>query len=245
MATKTPIILTDSYQAITQLPSNLDISRLAEVEYYTGATSTPAGGTMRAVGGLVHPGCNIGDTLFMKTNTALYGSKVAVVVNEVGDRRSKTSAMPFDVQAVINGNKFTYSTDFTLAASGVVYFLLRVGAVDTMITVIGIKVTGAEVEALGYTGSTVSADGTPVAIINVNAQSVKVPLMTMFQDPTVTTDGNLVARDVAYGGTIVASESVFETAILNQNSDNLLKITNRDGVAEVKVAVSLSFIEGY
>jgi hypothetical protein len=83
MATQPPIILTDNYQAITQVAAYLDISDRAEVEYYTGASSTPTGGTIKAIGGFGHPGCTVGDSLYMKINTALYGLNIAVIVDEV------------------------------------------------------------------------------------------------------------------------------------------------------------------
>lgn len=166
-----------------------------------------------------------------------------------GKRRLKTVARDYSMQAVIDGKEFVYSSDFTLAANTSIYFLIRTGAIDTMISGAEINAFGTEILAQGFKTSTVSSDGTPVTLVNANAQSSTTPLTELFQAPTVTDEGIIMSHDVAYAATqgsrvTLAEEGVFSVFLLNKSEDHLLKLTNRDALSSCKVSVKLKLIEG-
>lgn len=153
-----------------------------------------------------------------------------------------------ELKFLIDGNIWSYTTDFVIDADGVVNFHIKTGDKDVIITSADAISFGADLELIGYADSTVSNDGAEVLAKNHNRQSNTKAIAKLFSNPTITNDGDEIVKSVAFTGDqpsrVALSEmTAFKNYILNRNSSNIFRLTNRDAQSQVKVNMDLTFIE--
>ena len=134
----------------------------------------------------------------------------------------------------------------SIADAGNLDILVRPGAARPHVR--GQVNAGGSTRVRIYEGSTVSADGASVTIVNRNRNSLNTPVTTMFTGPTVTGIGTLLVDELLAGGsaggnrTIGSSLSSFEEYILKPDINYILRLTNVSGVA-VAASFTLAFYE--
>ena len=158
------------------------------------------------------------------------------------------SPIDHELKFLIDGNVWSYSTDFVISAEGVVNFHIKTGDKDVIITSADASVYGTDVELIGYADSTVSNNGSEVLAKNHNRQSNTKAIAKLFATPTISDDGVEIIKSVAFTGSqpskVALSEmTAFKNFILNRNSSNIFRLTNRDDNSDVKVSMNLTFIE--
>jgi len=153
-----------------------------------------------------------------------------------------------ELKFLIDGNIWSYSTDFVIDAEGSLSFHIKTGDKDVIITGANAGSFGGDFELVGFSDSTVSSNGSEVLAKNNNRQSSKKAITKLFSNPTITDYGVEIVRSVSFGGinpakTYLSEISAFKNYILNRNSSNIFRLTNRDTNSDVKVSMNLTFIE--
>jgi len=153
-----------------------------------------------------------------------------------------------ELKFLIDGNIWSYSTDFIISSEGVVNFHIKTGDRDIIITSADAAAFGADLELIGYADSTVSSDGSEVYAKNHNRQSNNKNIAKLYASPTITDDGVEIVKSVAFTGdqpsrVALSGMTVFKNYILNRNSSNIFRLTNMDTNSDVKVSMNLTFIE--
>ena len=166
----------------------------------------------------------------------------------MGLSKQQFANIPYDFKVLIDGNTWTYSTDLEIAANTTVNFHILTGDCDVIINIAQAEVFGTETAFVGYSDSTVAANGTEVFPKNHNRQSDKVSKTRLFSAPTITDDGDEISNAVAFaanqpGKAILADTSILSKYILNQRSSNVLRIINRSTTAATKVSIVLDYVE--
>lgn len=112
------------------------------------------------------------------------------------------------------------------------------------------NVGAGDVDIQAFEGTTVSADGTPLVVDNLNRNSVITPDMTMFFNPTVTADGTEIHNiwipptSAGVGQSIqgVSGATAGEEWILKPSTNYLQRITNNSG-STISAWVEILFYE--
>lgn len=163
-------------------------------------------------------------------------------------KNNRVSHLDRIIADLVAGRLYTYSTDFVLAADTTSDFLIRTYGSDCYIRVANVNAFGAEVAVYGYSGSTVSADGTEVFFSNQNLQSDKTATTKLFTGPTVTDAGDEITRNVAFTSSSwwQARSAVSAEAgsfLLNKRTDHIFRLVNRSANNDAKVVVRLETTE--
>lgn len=145
--------------------------------------------------------------------------------------------------ALIRGRYFgmTYRQD-AMATAAQYDILLKVGDVMPLATLSVTPSSAFELQI--YEGTTVSADGTPLPVGNLNRNSTRTSGVTAFVAPTVTTLGDLIFNPVAYaGGNKAPGVSTNpQRGIFKKNTNYLVRVINTDG-NDSSIHSFISFIE--
>ena len=163
-------------------------------------------------------------------------------------RNAPSAPTPQILKLIIDGDLYTYSNDFELAAGASADFLISVGSHDVILTLVDADVLGAETLFVGYCDATVSNNGAPLTARNHNRQKPDASKTKLYSAPTITELGTEVARFVAYaanqpGKVQIASAETLSNYILKRNSQNIFRITNRDNTNATKVSMRINFLE--
>ena len=153
-------------------------------------------------------------------------------------------------QQIHNGKGFTHNDrHLNLANAGVSDHLIKVGDNALHVTYFGVVATGSPVVVEYYENTTVSADGTPMALGNNNRTSEKVTTATMFEGPTITGVGDRLGGTEIPDITVGAGQSSGGQAILGggewilkPNTNYLYRITNNSGSA-INYNITLFYYE--
>jgi hypothetical protein len=102
-------------------------------------------------------------------------------------------------------------------------------------------ITTGEAEAYVYEGMTYSATGTPMASRNRNRNSANAPLTVVYEDPTVSTTGNLLWAMLSGSGNNGSGADRSANEWLLAPGEYLYRITSRS--ASCKVLVRFEWYE--
>jgi hypothetical protein len=116
-----------------------------------------------------------------------------------------------------------------LADDGTIDFLVVVGAIE--IHPIFIAQGNNDLETVLYENTVVTNNGTSIPVIGMNRARSLSTTVTVFRDPTITNDGDLLFNDLRAWG--INNENFVDGSwVLRPNVNYLFRVINRAGVAQ-------------
>lgn len=153
-----------------------------------------------------------------------------------------------DLEFLLDGRSFIYTSVLTLAASGVMNLHILTDGRDCFIQYVNIRAADAAVQVQGFAESTVTANGTEATPRNKNRQSSATAVTRLFSGPTISADGVELVNEVIYssaspGQAQPADSNSIGEYLLKRKSSNILRLTNLSGTTAARISIKFSFVE--
>lgn len=157
------------------------------------------------------------------------------------------TTQPFTEANVKNGSQFYISEVFSVVQAGSKYIIFTTGDADTIVKLRNISTNGG-LEYTVFRNPTISSNGAAVTIHNLNDKNPNPNIVNVFEDPTVTNEGDQWDILKAFnqqgnqsGGGVFGSAGI--ERILAKNSTYLVKFDNTDN-STIDIQYIVSWYEG-